>query len=119
MCPGQNESAGKQHSGKTRQGGPWLRRTLTQVAWAASRTKNSYFKARYHRLAARRGNKRAIVAVGHSLLVVAYHLPKNGAMYEELGEDFFHHLNEERVRRHAVKRLEQLGYAVTLPRTAA
>lgn len=89
---------------------------MTQVAWAASRTN---FKAQYHRLAARRGNKRAIVAVGHSLLVVAYHLPKNGAMYEELGEDFFHHLNEERVRRHSVKRLEQLGYAVTLPGTAA
>jgi transposase len=78
MCPGQNESTGRQHSGKTRKGSPWLGRTLTQAAWAASRTKNSYFKAQYQRMAGRRGRKRAIVAVGHSLLVVAYHLLKNG-----------------------------------------
>lgn len=77
----------------------------------------------YHRLAGRRGKKRAIVAVGHSLLVVAYHLLKNGVLYEELGEelggDFFDRLNEERVTRHAVKRLETLGYKVNLERAAA
>ncbi len=74
MCPGNNESAGKRKSGKTRKGNRWLRRALNQAAWAAVRTKNTYFAARFHRLAAKRGSKRAIVAVGHKILVLAHYL---------------------------------------------
>ena len=74
LCPGQEESAGKRLSGRTRQGNVWLRRALTQAAWGASMKKGSYFKAFYHRLAARKGKKRAIVAVAHALLVTGYML---------------------------------------------
>ncbi len=114
MCPGNNESAGKRKSGKTRKGSPWLRRTLTQAAWAASRTKHTYLKAQYHRLAARRGKKRAIVAVGHSILVMAYHILKEGRSYQELGEGFLDRRHADRLTHSLVKRLEALGHKVTL-----
>lgn len=114
MCPGNNESAGKHKSGKTRKGSPWLRGTLVEAAWAASRTKKTYFKAQYHRLAGRRGKKRAIVAVGHSILVTAYYLLRDGVAYRELGENFFDRLHGDRLTRHLVKRLESLGHRVTL-----
>lgn len=114
MCPGHNESAGKRKSGKTRKGSPWLRRTLTQAAWAASHTKHTYLKAQYHRLATRRGKKRAIVAVGHSILVMAYHLLKEGRAYQELGERFLDQLQATRLTTSLVRRLESLGHKVTL-----
>lgn len=114
MCPGNNESAGKHKSGKTRKGSPWLRATLVEAGWAASRTKKTYFKAQYHRLAGRRGKKRAIIAVGHSILVTVYHILQNGVVYRELGEDFFDRLQGDRLTRYLVKRLESLGHQVIL-----
>jgi len=114
ICPGNNESAGKRKSGKTGRGNRWLRRILTQVAWAASHTKHTYFAAQFHRIARRRGKKRAIIAVAHSILTVLYHMLKYDRHYNELGEDFFDRLDPERVTRYHVGRLEDLGYDVTL-----
>jgi len=91
-----------------------LRSILTQAAWAASRTKESYFNAQYHRLVAKRGKKRAIVAVGHSLLVTIYHILKTGASYEDLGRDYFDKRNSSRLVKHHVRRLKSLGYDVAL-----
>jgi transposase len=89
VCPGSNESGGKRKSGKTTKGNRWLRTALVQSAWAAPRKKDSYFAARYRRLAARRGKKRAIFAVAHSLLTVIYHILKTGSTYQDLGADYF------------------------------
>jgi hypothetical protein len=86
MCPGHNESAGKRKSGKTRKGSQWLRAALTEAAWAASHTR-TYLGAQAHRLARRRGKKKAAVAVGHSILVIAYHILKEGTTYRDLGQD--------------------------------
>ena len=114
LCPGQEESAGKRQSGRTRGGNVWLRRALTQAAWGASVTKGSYFKAFYHRLAARKGKKRAIVAVAHALLVTGYLLVATGRKYEDLGVDYFDRLDQERLTKRLVKRLERLGHRVSL-----
>jgi len=114
VCPGNDQSAGKRRSGRTTKGSRWLRTLLVQVAWAASRTKGSYFSAQYRRLAPRRGKKRALMAVGHAILVIAYHLLKEGTTYQELGADFFEKLEPERLVRYLVHRLEKLGHKVTL-----
>jgi transposase len=114
MCPGNNESAGKRKSGKTTKGSRWLRQVLTQAAWAASHTKDTYLAAQYRRLAARRGKKRALVALGHTLLVIVYHVLKHGTTYQELGGDFLERLEPERLTRQLVQRLEKLGHQVTL-----
>jgi len=114
ICPGNNESAGKRKSGKTGRGNRWLRRILTQVACAASRTKRTYFAAQFRRIAKHRGKKRAIIAVAHSILTALYHMLKYDRHYQELGEDFFDRLDPERVTRYHVGRLEDLGYNVTL-----
>ena len=114
MCPGNNESAGKRKSGKTTKGSRWLRQMLTQAAWAASHTKDTYLAAQYHRLAARRGKKRALVALGHTLLVIMYHLLKQRTTYRELGGDFLERLEPDRLTRQLVQRLEKLGHDVTL-----
>ncbi|HSQ40628.1 MAG TPA: IS110 family transposase [Anaerolineales bacterium] len=114
ICPGTNESAGKRHSGKTAKGNRWLKRALTEAAHGAARTKKSYYAALYHRLAGRRGKKRAIIAVAHSLLVTGYHLVTQGVDYQDLGRDYFDKRNQETIKRRAVKRLEQLGYQVDL-----
>jgi transposase len=114
ICPGNHESAGKRKSGRTTKGSRWLRQTLVQAAWAASRKKKTYFQAQYRRLAGRRGKKRALVAVAHSLLVVIYHLLKTGRPYADLGSDYFDRLDSKRLTRYHVKRLESLGYQVTL-----
>jgi transposase len=119
MCPGNNESAGKRKSGKTTKGSRWLRQMLTQAAWAASHTKDTYLSARYRRLAARRGKKRALVALGHTLLVIMYHVLKNGGTYRELGADFLDRLEPEGQTRRLVKRLEALGHKVILQPTDA
>jgi len=120
VCPGNQESGGKRLSGKTRKGNPWLRRILGQSAWAAARTKNTYVAAQFRRLAAKRGRKRAIVAVGHSLLVAGYHLLRKQCSYQDLGPDYFDRLNAEGLKRYLVKRLEGLGQKVTLePRETA
>jgi transposase len=114
LCPGNNESAGKRKSGKTRKGDRWLRRYLIEAAWAATRKKGSYLSALYHRLVVRRGKKKAIVAVAHRLLVVIYHMLKDQTVYRELGSDHFNKLNAVHVQRHHVKRLESLGFKVIL-----
>jgi transposase len=114
MSPGNNASAGKRRSGKTTRGSRWLRTTLVQAAWAASHTKGTYLAAQYRRLAARRGQKRALVAVGHTLRVLAYHLLKKGTTYEERGGDFFERLDPERLTNSLVRRLEKLGHKVIL-----
>ncbi len=114
MSPGNNESAGKRRSGKTTHGNRWLRSILMESAWAAARTKGSYFKARYYRLAARRGSKRASVAVGHTILVAIYHLLRDHSEYRELGEDYFERLNQESIRNRLINRLENMGHKVTL-----
>lgn len=114
VCPGNEESAGKRKRSRTTKGNRWLRRALCEAAWAAAHSKKSYLGARYRRLAARRGKKRALIAVAHSLLVIFYHLLKHGVAYHDLGADHFEHLNPERLRRYLVKRLEALGYQVAL-----
>jgi transposase len=113
LCPGLHESAGKRGSASTGQGNPLLRTALTEAAWAASRTK-TYLGSQFHRLAARRGKKRAILAVAHSILTIAYALLKNGTSYEDLGADYFDQRSKEATTRRAVRRLEALGYQVTL-----
>jgi len=114
LCPGQEESAGKRQSGRTRRGNVWLRRALSQAAWGASVTKGTYFKAFYHRLAARKGKKRAIVAVAHALLVTGYMLLWTGRKFEDLGADYFERIDRERLTTRLVKRLERLGHKVAL-----
>jgi len=119
LCPGNNESAGKRRSGKTRKGNQWLRRMLIETAWTVSRAKESYLNALYHRLARRRGIKKAAVGVSHAILVMAYHILKTGLPYHELGSDYFDRLNIVQVKRHALRRLEALGYKVVLEQTQA
>jgi transposase len=114
MCPGNNESAGKRRSGRSTQGNRWLKRALVQAAWAASRSKGTYLSAQYRRLARRRGRKKALVAVGHTLLVIVYQMLKEGATYRDLGPDFLERLEPARLTRQLIKRLEALGHKVTL-----
>ncbi len=114
MCPGNDQSAGKRRSGHTTKGDRWLRAALTQAAWAASHTKATYHSAQYHRLAKRRGKTRALIAVGHTLLTIGYYVLKRGTSYVELGAEFLDRLDPERTTRSLVKRLEQLGYRVSL-----
>jgi transposase len=114
ICPGNHESAGKRLSGKPRKGSTWLRRSLCQAAWAASHTKETYLAARFRRLAARKGKKRAIVAVAHTILVSMYHMLKNKQTYRELGADFLDRRHAGHVKRYLLKRLERLGVVVTV-----
>jgi len=119
LCPGNNESAGKRKSGKTRKGSLWLRRALSQAAWAAAHTKSTYLAARYRRLAARRGAKRAIIAMAHNILLIAYYLLRTDRPYQDLGADYFDRINAEGLKRYLVKRLERMGHQVVLMPTAA
>ncbi|MCU1314783.1 MAG: IS116/IS110/IS902-like transposase [Candidatus Acidoferrum typicum] len=114
LCPGSHESAGKRKSGKIRKGSLWLRRCLCQGAWAVSTKKNNYLSALYRRLAVRRGSKRATIAVAHKLLIIAYYILRDGTCYSDLGADYFDRLNPEGLRRRLTKRLEGLGFKVTL-----
>lgn len=114
MCPGNEESAGKRLRSAIRHGNRWLRRALSEAAWGASQTQTSYFAAQYHRLAPRRGKKRALIAVGHSLLIVIYHVLKEHQDYQDLGRDYFDRHSSERLQRYLVHRLEALGHEVTL-----
>jgi transposase len=114
MCPGNNESAGKRKSGRTRKGSPWLRSALTEAAQAASRKRDGYLAAQYHRLATRRGKKRAVVAVGHTILEIVHHLLAGGTTYRDLGGHYFDERDRQAVERRLVGRLEGLGYKVTL-----
>jgi len=115
MCPGNNESAGKHRSGKTRKGSKWLRVTLTESAKAAARSKGTYFSAQHARLRGRRGAGRATIAVGHSILVAVYHLLDRNEPFHDLGADFF--VGRHDPQRHAnklVRQLKTLGFEVNL-----
>lgn len=114
LCPGNHESGGKRKSGKTRKGSVWLRRAVVQAAHGAARTKNKYFASLYYRLAGRRGKKRALVAVGHSLLVTGYYMITRQMDYQDLGANYLDERNKEAVKRRAIQRLERLGYQVEL-----
>jgi hypothetical protein len=117
MCPGNRESAGKRMSGRTRKGSPWLRGILIDAAHGAARTP-TYLGAQYHRIAARRGGKRAAVAVGHSQLVIAYHVLRRGEPFHDLGANYFDERDREHVRRRLTRRLEALGSEVSITTAA-
>jgi transposase len=115
MCPGNNESAGKHGSGRTRPGDRWLRSALIESAWGAARTRGSYLNAQFWRLARRRGKNKAAVAVGHSILVAAFHILRDDVDYKDLGGDWFTRRQDaERRRRWHITQLEALGYSVTI-----
>lgn len=114
MCPGNRESGGKRKPARTRKGSPWLRGALGEAAWAAARGKSGYLPALFHRLAARRGRKRAIVAVGHALLVIIYHLLRDRTVYQDLGDAYFEKRQSDAVKRRAVRQLQRIGFSVHL-----
>lgn len=119
VCPGQNESAGKSKSGRTRKGCVSLRESLTEAARAAARTRRTYLAAQYRRIAARRGAKRAAVAVAHTILVIVHHLLSNGGVYTDLGANYFDERDKTAAIKHAVARIARLGFDVTLVPKAA
>lgn len=114
MCPGHDESAGKRRTGKTRKANRYLRTTLVQAGVAASHQKDSALRALYARVKGRRGHKKAVVAVGHQILEIAYYVMRDGVTYHELGPDYFQRHDRERTARRHVKQLEALGYIVTV-----
>jgi transposase len=118
ICPGNHETGGKQLKGTTRHGNRWARRALTEAAWGAKHTRGTYAAAQFRRLAARRGAKRAIVAVAHSLLVAAYYIIRDEVVYADLGAAHFDRLAPTQLTRYFVKRLERLGHKVTLEAAA-
>ncbi len=119
LCPGNDESAGKRRSTRLRKGGRWLKATLVQSAWSAARTKGSYLKALFQRIKSRRGPKKAAIAVAASMLTAAYHMLKNGVDYEELKETYFAQRDRTKLAQRLVKRLNDLGLAVTTTPIAA
>jgi len=118
LCPGNNESAGKRYSGRTRKGSPYLRQTLVEAAHGAARTKATYLSAQYRHIAARRGRRRALVALAHTLLTIVYYVLKRQEPYRELGGNYFHERDRTSVERRLVRRLQKLGYNVTIHPTA-
>ena len=118
MSPGNNESAGKKKSGKTKKANSTLKKTLVQCGRAAANSKDTYLNSQYRRIAARRGSKRATVAVGHTILVICYHMIKNRTKYNDLGADFFQRRSEEALVVQNIRRLEAMGYTVTVEKVA-
>jgi transposase len=114
LCPRNDESAGKRRSNRMRKGAPWLKTTLIQCAWAATRKNGSYLQAQFRRLRARRGAKKAIGAVAASILTAAYHMLKDGTLYHDLGPDHFDHRAKTAQTKRLLSRLQRLGYAVEL-----
>jgi hypothetical protein len=114
MCPGNDESAGKRRSGKTRKGSKWLSQTLVECAKSANRTKNTYLAAQYARLRVRRGANKATIAVCHSILTAVWHVLSTGETYVDPGGDFFARRDPDRTRKRLVGQLERLGYTVTI-----
>ena len=114
ICPRNDESAGKRRSTRIRKGSPWLKTTLVQCAWSAVRTKGTYLQAQFHRIRARRGIKKAIVAVAASILTAIYHMLKDGTMYQDLGPNHFDRRSKEQQKNRLLKRLADLGYVVQL-----
>jgi transposase len=119
LCPRNDESAGKRRSNRLRKGAPWLKTTLVQCAWAAVRKKGSYLQAQFLRLKARRGPKKAIMAVAASILTAIYHMLKDGTLYQDLGSNHFQNRSKGQQTNRLIKRLADLGYDVALtPRTS-
>ena len=114
LCPGNNESAGKRKSGKTRKGDVWLRTALTEAAQAASRSKDTYLASQYHHVAARRGKKKAIVAVAHSILRIVWHLLEHNCTFVDLGSRYLEERDRQQIQRRLVRRLEDFGFTVKL-----
>lgn len=114
MCPGNKASGGKRRPARTRRGNPWVKRALTEAAWASGRTKHSYLSQQFRRFVARKGRKRAVVTVGHTILTIAYYILKRGERYTDLGVTYFDERDREGARRAAVTRLHALGYDVQL-----
>jgi transposase len=119
LCRRLDESAGKRKSTRTRKGACWLKTVLIQAAWAAVRTKNTYYRAQFFRLRARRGPKKAIVAVAASMLTAIYYILRDGVEYRELGGQYFERLDRTKVTQRLVKRLQDLGYQVQLEEVVA
>jgi transposase len=119
ICPRNDESAGKRRSNRLRKGAPWLKTTVVQCSWAAIKKKGSYVQAQYHRIKARRGPKKAIMAVAASILTAIYHMLTDGTMYQDLGSNHFNRHSTDRQKARLVKRLGDLGYAVELQPLAA
>ena len=119
MAPGNNESAGKRRSGKIRKGSPWLRELLVEAAHAAGHTKDTYLGAQYRRLVGRKGRKRAAIAVGHSILIIAYHLLLLQEPYQDLGVDYFERRNRQTQERRLFRQAAALGFTVTRDQPAA
>jgi len=119
LCPKNDESAGKRRSNRMKKGAPWLKTTLIQCAWAASRTKGSYLQAQYHRIRSRRGSKKAIGAVAASMLTAAYHMLKDGTLYQDLGANHFDNRNKGKQALRLVNRLQRLGFTVQITSMAA
>jgi hypothetical protein len=114
LCPGNKQSGGKRMSEAITKGSPWLRAVLGEVVWCIAHTRDNYLAAQYRRLSRRRGVHKAVVAVAHSVLVVIYHMLRDQRPYTDLGADYFDRLDSARLERQHVRRLEQLGYTVTL-----
>ena len=121
ICPGNEESAGKRKTGKTRKGDSWLRTALIEAAnSAAARTRDTYLNAQYMRIKRRRGHSKAIVAVAHSILIAAYHILKDDVPYQDLGGDYFtRRADPNRIAKRLVAQLERLGHTVTLETSTA
>jgi transposase len=119
MCPGHHESAGTRLSGKTRKGRRWLRQVLVEAAHVAAKTKQTYLAAQYQRMAARRGKKRALMALGHTILIMVYHLLTRKQPYQDLGTAYCDKLEQHRVQQRLVHRVERLGYQVSLQPSVA
>lgn len=118
LCPKNDESAGKRRSTRLRKGAPWLKTVLVQCAWAASRANDTYLRAQFHRLRARRGPKKAVLAVAASMLTAAYHMLRDGTFYEDLGPRHFDRISKDAQVRRLVRRLTELGCTVEI-KTAA
>jgi transposase len=114
MCPGQNESAGKRKSSRLRKGSPWLKTLLVQCGWAASRKKDSYYKAQFNRLRGRHGAKKAICAVAASMLTAIYHMLKDGTQHQDLGANHFDHRSTDIKARRLAAQIAKLGFQVEL-----
>jgi len=114
LCPGQNESAGKRKSSRLRKGAPWLKTTMVQCAWAATRRKDSYYRAQFNRLTGKHGKKKAICAVAASMLTATYHMLRDGTHHQDLGANHFDHRSTEIRAKRLVAQIAKLGFAVEL-----
>ena len=114
LCPGNNESAGKRRSGKSHRGNRWIKGVMTEIAWAATRTKNTYSQTQYRKLAGHRGKKRALVAVANSLLQAAWYMLSHRQTYKDLGAEYLQRLNQKHLERSLIRRLQELGHKVIL-----